>query len=341
MLPLCCWDTPGADTTLWAAAPPWGGVYVWGGVGTAGPAPAAGADINLVIHDGWLQSAPSSRCHNSPCPPPPPVIGAINERQHRHSADPAMSSLDAIREGYARFDPHAYLQNNYVPPRADFSSEECVVPWKLRCLICGRTLIDVGSGPTIYQLLSACEHFEEIVATDFLEVNREELRRWVRGEPGAFDWSPFIQHVCKIEGRGEPWQEKEQRLRGRLRRILPIDVHRADPLGAPLHPPADALLSTFCLEAVSPDRAAFGRALVNVGSMLRPGGHALLLGALGESFYLAGAARLPVVPLDEDDVRGALSDAGFTLRDFRSYAMPPALRTGVDDRGSRPPHRTE
>lgn len=45
-----------------------------------------------------------------------------------------MSSLDAIREGYARFDPRAYLQNNYVPPRADFSSEQCVVPWKLRCL---------------------------------------------------------------------------------------------------------------------------------------------------------------------------------------------------------------
>ncbi|NXC40234.1 PNMT methyltransferase, partial [Penelope pileata] len=220
----------------------------------------------------------------------------------------------AVREGYERFDPRAYLQNNYVPPRADFSSEECVVPWKLRCLaetfasgeIHGRTLIDVGSGPTIYQLLSACDHFEEIVATDFLAVNREELRRWARGEPGAFDWSPFIQHVCKIEGRG---------LRGRLRRILPIDVHRAEPLGAPLRPPADALLSAFCLEAVSPDLAAFGRALAHVGSLLRPGGHALLLGALGESFYLAGAARLPVVPLSPADVRGALSDAGFVLRD--------------------------
>lgn len=66
----------------------------------------------------------------------------------------------------------------------------------------GRTLIDVGSGPTIYQLLSACDHFEEIVATDYLAVNREELQRWARGEPGTFDWSPFIQHVCKIEGRG-------------------------------------------------------------------------------------------------------------------------------------------
>uniref|UniRef100_A0A8B9N2F6 Phenylethanolamine N-methyltransferase n=1 Tax=Accipiter nisus TaxID=211598 RepID=A0A8B9N2F6_9AVES len=150
---------------------------------------------------------------------------------------------------------------------------------------------------------------------------------------------PVPTSLCKL-GRSlqdpsptdpEPWQEKERRLRDRLRRILPIDVHRPDPLGAPLRPPADALLSAFCLEAVSPDRAAFARALAHVGSLLRPGGHALLLGALGESFYLAGAARLPVVPLAEDDVRTALTGAGFALRDFRSYAMPPALRTGVDD----------
>ncbi|NXT15732.1 PNMT methyltransferase, partial [Prunella fulvescens] len=119
----------------------------------------------------------------------------------------------------------------------------------------------------------------------------------------------------------EPWQDKERRLRQRLRRILPIDVHRPEPLGAPLRPPADALLSAFCLEAVSPDRAAFVRALAHVGNLLRPGGHALLLGALGESFYLAGPARLPV----------ALAAAGFALRELRSYAMPPALRTGVDD----------
>ncbi|NWT33222.1 PNMT methyltransferase, partial [Cardinalis cardinalis] len=121
----------------------------------------------------------------------------------------------------------------------------------------------------------------------------------------------------------EPWQDKQRRLRQRLRRILPIDVHRPEPLGAPLRPRADALLSAFCLEAVSPDRASFVRALSHVGTLLRPGGHAVLLGALGESFYLAGPARLPV---------GALQEAaGFALRELRSYAMPPALRTGVDD----------
>lgn len=45
-----------------------------------------------------------------------------------------MSSPAALREGYEHFDPRAYLRNNYLPPRADFSSEEFVVPWKLRCL---------------------------------------------------------------------------------------------------------------------------------------------------------------------------------------------------------------
>lgn len=68
--------------------------------------------------------------------------------------------------------------------------------------VSGRTLIDIGSGPTIYQLLSACAHFEDITMTDFLEVNRRELGLWLRQEPGAFDWSAYSQHVCLIEGKG-------------------------------------------------------------------------------------------------------------------------------------------
>lgn len=66
----------------------------------------------------------------------------------------------------------------------------------------GRTLIDIGSGPTVYQLLSACAYFEDITMTDFLEVNRQELGRWLRQEPEAFDWSAYSWHACLLEGRG-------------------------------------------------------------------------------------------------------------------------------------------
>uniref|UniRef100_A0A8D0GPB5 Phenylethanolamine N-methyltransferase n=1 Tax=Sphenodon punctatus TaxID=8508 RepID=A0A8D0GPB5_SPHPU len=246
--------------------------------------------------------------------------------------------MAAVGKSYQKFNPRAYLQNNYMPPRANFTSEDCVVPWKLRCLaeafstgeLHGRTLIDIGSGPTIYQLLSACDYFEEIIATDYLEVNREVLQGWVHGESGAFDWSPYIQHVCQIEGKGEPWQVKEQKLREKLKKILPIDIHQPN-AGLPAHRPADALISTFCLEAASPDLPSFQRALRNVTTLLKPGGHFLMIGALEESFYLAGEAKLSVVPVTEEDVKEALAKSGYRLHAFRAYIMPPSLKIGVDD----------
>ncbi|XP_066111565.1 phenylethanolamine N-methyltransferase [Saccopteryx bilineata] len=247
----------------------------------------------------------------------------------------------AVALAYQRFEPRAYLRNNYAPPRGDLSSPDGVGPWKLRCLaqtfatgeVSGHSLIDIGSGPTIYQLLSACAHFEDITMTDFLEVNRHELGLWLREEPGSFNWSAYSQHVCLIEGKGESWQEKELQLRAKVKRVLPIDVHQPRPLGAgslvPL--PADALVSAFCLEAVSPDLASFQRALDHITTLLRPGGHLLLIGALEESWYLAGEARLAVVPVREKEVREALVRSGYTVRDLRTYTMPAHLRTGVDD----------
>ncbi|XP_006833728.1 PREDICTED: phenylethanolamine N-methyltransferase [Chrysochloris asiatica] len=268
----------------------------------------------------------------------------MNSTDPSHAADEAPDKDQgrvAVASAYQSFEPRAYLGNNYAPPRGDLSKPDGVGPWKLRCLaqtfatgeISGHTLIDIGSGPTIYQLLSACAHFEDITMTDFLEVNRQELELWLREEPGAFNWNVYSQHVCLIEGKGESWQEKECQLRARVKRVLPIDVHQSQPLGtgslAPL--PADALVSTFCLEAVSPDLASFQQALDHITTLLRPGGHLLLIGALEESWYLAGEARLMVVPVREEEVRAALLHSGYEVRDLRTYVMPAHLRTGVDD----------
>ncbi|XP_015394616.2 phenylethanolamine N-methyltransferase [Panthera tigris] len=265
---------------------------------------------------------------------PNPAAGAVPDSD----PDPGRA---AVASAYQRFEPRAYLRNNYAPPRGDLSSPDGVGPWKLSCLaqtfatgeVSGHTLIDIGSGPTIYQLLSACTHFEDITMTDFLEVNRRELGLWLREEPGAFDWSMYSQHVCLIEGKGEPWQEKERQLRARVKRVLHIDVHQPQPLGAgslaPL--PADALVSAFCLEAVSPDLASFQRALDHITTLLRPGGHLLLIGALEESWYLAGEARLVVVPMCKEKVVEALVRSGYEVRDLRTYVMPACLQTGVDD----------
>ncbi|XP_030195904.1 phenylethanolamine N-methyltransferase [Gadus morhua] len=250
----------------------------------------------------------------------------------------------AMAACYQGFDPAAYLQYNYTPPRADFCRRDSIVPWKLGCLhrafteedITGGVLVDVGSGPTLYQVLSGCEVFERLVLTDFLEVNRRELRGWLQEQgKSSLDWTPYLQHVCKLEGRGvSAWSEKAARLRAVVSDVLPIDVHCPQPLapGALPSPGADCLVSSFCLESVSPDLDAFTRALGHIGGLLRPGGHLLLIGALGESFYLGGpGVQIPVVPLDEAQVCGSLRESGYTLIRMEVYTLPPDMRVGVDD----------
>ncbi|KAG7227959.1 hypothetical protein INR49_005580, partial [Caranx melampygus] len=267
------------------------------------------------------------------------------------------NGVAAMAACYQRFDPAAYLQYNYTPPRADFDRKDSIVPWKLACLhrafteviiyplsstllrdVGGEMLVDIGSGPTLYQVLSGCEVFNKVLLTDFLEVNRQELKHWLQEKEGCnLDWTPYLQHVCKLEGRRtSAWTEKAAKLRQVVTDILPVDVHRPQPLapGALPSAGADCLVSCFCLESVSPDLAAFTRALGHIGRLLRPGGHLLLIGALGESYYFGGpGVKIPVVPLNEAQVCDSLKQSGFTLIRLEVYTLPQDMRVGVDDLG--------
>ncbi|XP_072312255.1 phenylethanolamine N-methyltransferase [Eucyclogobius newberryi] len=253
------------------------------------------------------------------------------------------SGVAAMAVTYQKFDPAAYLQYNYVPPRADFDRKDSIVPWKLACLhraftegdVGGDVLIDVGTGPTLYQVLSGCEVFNKVILTDFLEVNRQELKKWLQGEGGSLDWTPYIQYVCKLEGRSpSAWKEKAARLREVVSDVLPIDVHRAQPMAPDALPSqgADCLVSCFCLESVSPDMDTFTKALGHISKLLRPGGHLLLIGALQESYYFGGpGVKIPVVPLNEAQVCASLQEQGYSLIRLEVYTLPQDMKVGVDD----------
>lgn len=62
-----------------------------------------------------------------------------NTHKHTHTQEDmgdkaAESGVAAMAACYQGFDPPAYLQYNYTPPRADFQRKDSIVPWKLACL---------------------------------------------------------------------------------------------------------------------------------------------------------------------------------------------------------------
>uniref|UniRef100_A0A8C1PP25 Phenylethanolamine N-methyltransferase n=1 Tax=Cyprinus carpio TaxID=7962 RepID=A0A8C1PP25_CYPCA len=130
------------------------------------------------------------------------------------------------------------------------------------------------------------------------------------------------------------WAEKATRLRSVVSDVVPVDVHQSFPLSPEfLHPSgADCLVSSFCLESVSHDLLSFNHALDNISSLLKKGGYLLLIGALGESFYMgAPGLYIPVVPLDESQVCASLKASGYELLQLCIYHLPPDMKVGVDD----------
>ncbi|XP_068936055.1 nicotinamide N-methyltransferase-like [Petaurus breviceps papuanus] len=230
-----------------------------------------------------------------------------------------MESNFSTKDAYLNhFSPRTYLQTYYTfGPSA--SKENQILMHVLRKLsetfslgrVKGDLLIDIGTGPTIHQLLSVCESFKEIVATDYTDQNRKEVIQWLKKEPGAFDWSPVVKYVCELEGDREKWPEKEEKLRERVKQVLKCDVTQSQPLGPVSLPQADCLLTTYCLEAACEDLSTYQQALKNLNSLLKPGGFLVLLSVLKSKFYMIGDERFSCLSLTQEEIEAALKKAGF------------------------------
>lgn len=180
---------------------------------------------------------------------------------------------------------------------------------------CGQRLIEVGTGPTVHTLISACQHYQEIVVSDFVDSNRREIERWLKAEEGCFDWSGHMQYVCSLEGKGSPALITDT-LRQRIKRVLKCDITLENPFHPATVEPADCVLSSLCLEAACTDRPAYRRSLATMTGLLRPGGVLVLIGDLDETFYTVGEQRFPCVRLSQEFIQQSLEELGLTVEGF-------------------------
>lgn len=63
----------------------------------------------------------------------------------------------------------------------------------------GSKLLDFGCGPTIYGIAPAVKKFDEIYMAEFCSKNRTELQKWLKKEPGHFDWNPVLSYICQLQ----------------------------------------------------------------------------------------------------------------------------------------------
>ncbi|XP_040182004.1 nicotinamide N-methyltransferase-like [Rana temporaria] len=179
----------------------------------------------------------------------------------------------------------------------------------------GDLLIDFGAGPAIYHLLSACEAFNNIITSDFLEQNRVQLQKWLRNDPDAIDWTKTVKLVCELEGNSdsESCKRKIEKLRRTVTKVLKCDALKKNPFDPVEMPQADCLLSCICLEAPCKDVESFTNALRNLKALIKPGGHILIQSLLNCSYYCVGQKTFSYLPITKEELEESFKKVGFEI----------------------------
>jgi len=182
------------------------------------------------------------------------------------------------------------------------------------------SMLEVGGGPTIYQIISASRVAKHIDFSEYLPANLAMVRAWLDQKPGSFNWDIYFKRVLEIEGRPASRENIDAlagTVRGAVRRLTQYDVFREPPLveGEPLY---DIIASNFCIEGIQTDRQVFERQFGRMTSYLRPGGLLALCMVKNATYYRVGKRRFPVVPVNETIMENVLKNAGLTLTHIQS-----------------------
>ena len=218
------------------------------------------------------------------------------------------------------FDTEYYLKTRF----SDLTNGRTLFP--LQCfhdafqsLPSSLKVLDYGTGPAIMSVISASRNASEIVLSDYGESNREALKKWLRKDATAFDWSPYFDHVVqKLEGKGEKEaREREERLREVVKDVAYCNINEDPPIRTACQGPYDVVIESACLPASCFTREDFANGVNKLAALLKPGG-SLLSYALERKMdtvkgvYYPGTKSQPVLNVIGEYAVGVLKQHGFS-----------------------------
>ena len=204
------------------------------------------------------------------------------------------------------WDPGRYLAEYYSEVQADEQHTIRFMVEALRDTPTGQTVLIFGTGPTLHHAFPVAGRAAEIHLADYLERNLDEIRRWLRRDPGAHDWRPFVRYTLQCEGIDSPTPEqveqREERTRTTVTSMLTADARRRPPLDSEY----DAVVSAYCADSATADHATWYAMLRNIVGLVRPGGMFLTAALRSCRSYVVGGKRFPCAGIDELDIGAAL-----------------------------------
>ncbi len=232
-----------------------------------------------------------------------------------------------LRRGHASFDddwvPGEYLADYYAVVEPDEVETIAFFTEAIRETTAGEPVLFFGTGPTLHHVFLSAGRASEIHLADYLPQNLAEIERWLRRDPGAHDWRPFVRYTLECEGLRAPSDaqlaEREALTREKVTRLLAADAGDREPVAERY----GTVVSAYCADSATSDRATWERYMRHISGLVRPGGVFITAALRRSSSYLVGGKRFPSADVDEHDLRAVLEpdfDCEIVVREVPEHA---------------------
>ena len=220
----------------------------------------------------------------------------------------------AKRGIYASFDtewePSAYLKEYYSEIEPEERETIAFFVDAMKDADRTQTALVFGVGPTLHHVFLAAEKVSEIHLGEYLPANLHEIERWLGRDPEAHDWRRFVEYTLECEGLDRPASEeitfREEMTRARITRLLHVDLRAENPLGVENTRQYATVISAYCADSATGDKAEWATYMQRLAGLVRPGGM-LLVAALRRSHgYVVDGKTFPSANVDETDLQAVL-----------------------------------
>jgi hypothetical protein len=167
-----------------------------------------------------------------------------------------------------------------------------------------------GTGPTLHHAFSIAPHATELVLADYLQANLDEIRRWLEHAPGAHDWTPFVELSLEAEGVAPTpaaVRDRERLVRERTSCLERADAGLTNPLGLAGRAAFPIVVSAYCADSATDDRATWERYMANIASLTAPGGRFVTAALRRCRRYRVGSRYFPSENVDALDLAEVLA----------------------------------
>jgi hypothetical protein len=225
-----------------------------------------------------------------------------------HRAGPRCASFDTD------WAPRAYLAEYYDEVQPDELQTIAFFVAAMEQVASGEPVLLFGVGPTLHHVFLAAGKASEIHLADYLPANLREIERWIKRDADAHDWSAFVRYTLQCEGIAAPTdrqiQDREEVTRAKITKLLHADARHADPLGERPDKSYATVISAYCADSATGDRATWETLMSHITGLVGPGGMFITAALRRCRWYLVGGKPFPSANVDEDDLRAVL-EPGF------------------------------